>query len=135
MGKAGKAAKVVGQGTKLVVKYGPQAKLVWDNGGSKAAAAASRRARSLTARRRAFAHASTVVEGSVLKVAPAGRTAYVVFSGDRPIATYPPQDTPPEVLLAHADLSKRVRPDDGAKQAGTGHLRRPQLRQRKPDRG
>lgn len=108
MGRVGTAAKVIGAGTKLAVKYGPQAKIAWDNGGKKAAAAAAKRARSLTARRKAFAHAATVVSGSVLKVAPAGTTAYVVFSGEQPIATYPPQDLPPELLLVHADLSRRI---------------------------
>lgn len=108
MGKAGTAAKVIGTTAKVAVKYGPQAKIAWDNGGRKAAVAATRRARSLTARRKAFAHAGTVLDGSVLKVAPGGTTAYVVFSGEQPIATYPPQDLPPTALLAHADLSRRV---------------------------
>jgi hypothetical protein len=108
MGKFGAAAKVIGTGTRLVVKYGPQAKIAWDNGGKKAAAAAAKRARSLTARRKAFAHAATVVDGSVLKVAPGGTTAYVVFSGEQPIASYPPQEIPPEALIIHADLSRRM---------------------------
>ena len=108
MGKVGKAAVVIGSGAKLAVKYGPQVKIAWDNGGKKAAAAAGRRARSLTARRKAFAHASTVVSGSVLKIAPGGTTAYVVFSGEQPIATYPPQELPAEALLVHADLSRRI---------------------------
>lgn len=108
MGKAGTAAKVIGTTAKVAVKYGPQAKIAWDNGGKKAAIKAAGRARSLTARRKAFAHAGTVVDGSVLKVAPGGTTAYVVFSGEQPIATYPPQDVPPADLLEHADLSRRV---------------------------
>lgn len=108
MGKAGNAAKLIGATAKVAVKYGPQAKIAWDNGGKKAAISAARRARSLTARRKAIAHAGTVLDGSVLKVAPGGTTAYVVFSGEQPIATYPPQDLPPSALLAHADLSRRV---------------------------
>ena len=108
MTKVGTAAKLIGTGTKLAVKYGPQVKIAWDNGGKKAAGAAVKRAHSLTARRKAFAHAGTVVDGSVLKVAPGGTTAYVVFTGDQPIATYPPQELPPEVLLLHADLSRRI---------------------------
>ena len=108
MGKLGSAAKVIGTGTRLAVKYGPQAKIAWDNGGRKAATAAAKRARSLTARRKAFAHAATVVKGSVLKVAPGGTTAYVVFSGEQPIASYPPQELPAEALIIHADLSRRV---------------------------
>lgn len=112
MGKKAKtAAVVIGTGVKVAAKYGPQAKIAWDNGGKKAAASATRKARSLTARRKAMAHAATVVDGSVLKVAPGGTTAYVVFSGEQPIATYPPLETPYPVLLAHADLDKRVRPE------------------------
>ncbi|QIX27905.1 hypothetical protein ncot_15910 [Nocardioides sp. JQ2195] len=114
MGKKAKtAAVVIGTGVKVAAKYGPQAKIAWDNGGRKAAASAARKARSLTARRKAMTHAATVVDGSVLKVAPAGTTAYVVFSGDEPIATFPPLETPYSMLLAHADLTKRVRPEPG----------------------
>lgn len=108
MGKARTAAKVVGTGAMLAAKYGPQAKIAWDNGGRKAATAAARRARSLTARRKALAQAATVKDGTTLRVAPAGRTMYVVFAGDQPIAVHPPTDLPMEVVLAHADLSKRV---------------------------
>ena len=43
MGKVGKAVIVIGGGAKLAVKYGPQVKIAWDNGGKKAAAAAARR--------------------------------------------------------------------------------------------
>lgn len=112
MGKKAKtAAVVIGTGVKVAAKYGPQAKIAWDNGGKKAAASATRKARSLTARRKALAHAATVVDGSVLKVAPGGTTAYVVFSGEQPIATYPPLETAYPVLLAHADLGKRVHPE------------------------
>jgi hypothetical protein len=124
MGKVGKAAMIIGAGTRLAVKYGPQAKIAWDKGGKQAATAASKRARSLTARRRAFAHAATVVEGSVLRIAPSGTTAYVVFSGDDPIAAYPPQESPFPVLLAHVDLDRRVRAEDAPKALGRGHARR-----------
>ena len=120
MGKVGKAAVVIGAGAKLAVKYGPQAKIAWDKGGKQAATAASRRARSLTARRKAFAHAATVVKGSVLKIAPNGSTAYVVFSGDDPIATYPPQEIPFPVLLAHVDLGRRVAADQAPRALGRG---------------
>jgi hypothetical protein len=108
MGKVITTAKVVGKGARIVVKYGPQAKIAWDNGGKQAGTAAARRARSVTARRTAFKHAATVVEGSVLKVAPTGTTTYVVFAGEVPIATYPKSDLTPVELLAHADLTKRV---------------------------
>lgn len=108
MSKFTATAKVVGKGARLAVKYGPQAKIAWDKGGKQAGTAGARRARSITARRKAFKHASTVVEGSVLKVAPAGLTTYVVFAGEVPIGTYPKSDLSPVELLAHADLSKRI---------------------------
>jgi len=112
-GKVAKAAVVIGTSAKLAVKYGPQAKIAWDKGGKQATAAATARARSLTSRRKAFTHASTVVDGSVLKVAPRGSTAYVVFSGEEPIATYPSVDLPYSVLLAHVDLGRRVPASQG----------------------
>ncbi|MDO7868734.1 hypothetical protein [Nocardioides jiangxiensis] len=108
MGKAATTAKVLGTGAKVAVKYGPQVKIAWDNGGKQAGAAAARRARSVTAKRKALKQAATVREGSILKVAPNGTTTYVVFTGDQPIATYPHSNLPFEVLLAHADLSKRI---------------------------
>lgn len=111
MGKGKTAVVVLATGAKLAVKYGPQAKIAWDNGGKKAAEAATRRARSMTARRKAFTHASTIVDGSVLKVAPDGVTAYVVFSGEQPVAVQPPQEKSLAELVAHADLTKRERPE------------------------
>lgn len=111
MGKGKTAVVVLATGAKLAVKYGPQAKIVWDNGGKKAAETAARRARSVTARRKALTHASTIVDGSVLRVAPEGVTAYVVYSGDQSVAVHPPQERPLEELVAHADLAKRERPE------------------------
>lgn len=108
MAAAGKVAKAAAQGAKLAIKYGPQAKIVWDKGGKQATSAAAKRALSLNSRRKAFAHADGVIGGSVLKIAPQGSTVYVVFSGDQPIATYPQQDLPFPTLLAHADLDRRV---------------------------
>jgi hypothetical protein len=115
MGKVGKAAVVVVASAKLAVKYGPQAKIAWDKGGKQAAAAATQRARTMTSRRKAFAHAATVVDGSVLKIAPDGTTAYVVFSGEQPIAAYPPQDLGFPTLLAHVDLDRRVPAEQGSR--------------------
>jgi hypothetical protein len=123
-GKVGKAVIVIGASAKLAVKYGPQAKIAWDKGGKQAAAAATQRAKSLTSRRKAFAHAATVVDGSVLKVAPGGTTAYVVFSGEQPIATYPHQDAPYPALLAHVDLGRRVPAEKASRQLGRGSTTR-----------
>lgn len=105
---AGKLTKVAAESAKMVVRYGPQAKIVWDRGGRQAASAAAKRAKSLNARRKALAHAATLLGGTILKIAPAGSPVYVVFSEDVPVATYPPQQLPYAVLLGHADLSNRV---------------------------
>lgn len=107
--KIGPIVKTAAQAGKLAVKYGPQAKIAWDKGGKQGAAAARKRALSLNARRRALKHASGLVDGSVLKVAPEGKTVYVVFTGERPVAAYPSQDLPFAAMLEHADLTKRFR--------------------------
>lgn len=127
MSKTSKAAKVAAAGAMLAVKYGPQAKIAWEKGGKQAASAATKRALSLNNRRKALAHASGVVDGSILKIAPQGKTMYVVFTGDLPIASYPPQDLPFAILLQHADLSRRVHPEDVRRSKGP---RMPGRRQR-----
>ena len=108
--KLGPIIKVAGQTAKVAVKYGPQAKIAWDNGGKKGVTAAGKRAISLNARRKALKHAAGLVNGSVLRVAPEGRTIYVVFTGEKPVASYPKQDLPIGALLEHADLTKRILP-------------------------
>jgi len=113
--RIGPIVKTAAQAGKLALKYGPQAKLAWNNGGKQGAAAARKRALSINARRKALRHAAGLVDGSVLKVAPEGRPLYVVFTGERPVAAYPPQDLPLSALLEHADLGKRFRPDPPGK--------------------
>lgn len=108
--KMGPILKVAGKTAKAAAKYGPQAKIAWDNGGKRGATAAAKRAITLNARRKAMRHAAGLVDGSVLKVAPEGRTVYVVFTGERPVASYPKQEVPLGVLLEHADLTKRMLP-------------------------
>lgn len=103
-----KVGKVAQKSAKLVVLYGPQAKIMWDRGGKQVVTAASKQAKTMNLRRKAFAHAAGLIDGSVLKIAPTGTTMYVVFSGDEPLATYPAQQLPYAVLLEHADLSKRT---------------------------
>ena len=109
---AGRLAKAAARGAKLVALYGPQAKIIWDKGGKQATLAAARQAAALYARRQALNHASGVVDGSVLKVAPEGTAVYVVFAGDVPVAAYPEQQESLADLLAHADLAKRFRPPE-----------------------
>lgn len=66
-------------------------------------------------RKKALQHAGTVVEGSVLQVFHQNTAHWVVFSRDEPIAVHPPTTAPYEVLLRHADLGTRVRPQDASK--------------------
>ena len=103
-----KVGKVAQKSAKLVVLYGPQAKIMWDRGGRQVVTAAGKRTKTMNHRRKAFAHGSGLIDGSVLKIAPAGTTMYVVFSGDQPVGTYPEQQLPYAVLLEHADLDKRT---------------------------
>lgn len=123
---SGNLGRAAAQGAKLVVRYGPQAKIAWDKGGKQATLAAAKRAQALNARRKALNHASGVVDGSVLKIAPEGLTVYVVFAGDTPIAAYPPQEAAYPALLEHADLGRRVRPaPPGARRRGHRGRTRP----------
>lgn len=59
----------------------------------------------------AFEHASQLIDGSVLPVFDGDTRVYVVFSGSAPVATHPVVRTPMDRLLAHYDLSRRLRPD------------------------
>lgn len=131
---AGRAARIAKRSATLAVKYGPQAKLAWDNGGRRAADAAAAKVTLSRHRRHAFAEADTLRDGSVLRVAPGGVAAYVVLTGDDPVSVHPPG--PPDgpalsELVAHVDLDKRVTPEqDRARRAA----RRERLRPRRPRR-
>ncbi|MBA2772515.1 MAG: hypothetical protein H0U36_00485 [Nocardioidaceae bacterium] len=97
-------------GTKLV-KYGPQAQLLWKHVAAPATAAAGRTFAAQTARRTAVKHADTVVEGAILNVMLDGETYWVVFSGGEPVTAYPAAPVPLPELIAHANLSKKMTPD------------------------
>ena len=58
----------------------------------------------------ALTHATTVVDGSVLRVFHRAEPIWVVFSGATPIESYPAVEAPLTTVLEHADLSLRVRP-------------------------
>ena len=128
MASKGRMTKAATAAAVLAVKYGPQAKIVWDKGGKQATQAAAKRAMTLNSRRKALAHAAGIKDGSILKIAPTGATMYVVFAGDQPIASYPTQDEPFEVLLAHADLDQRVRPEDARRRSPRPKVPRPTAR-------
>ena len=109
----GKKTQVVTQGAKLAVKYGPLVKVAWDKGGKQATTAAAKRALTMNSRRRALAHASGVIDGSMLKIAPEGTTIYVVFTGDQPIAVVPASAGAPD----RAAPARRPRPAGAGRRA------------------
>ncbi len=111
-------------GTKLV-KYGPQAQLVWKHFAAPATAAAQRTFAAQGARRTALNHADTVVEGAILKVMHEGVTYWVVFSGGKAVTAYPVTKTPVADLIADANLTKMMTPDQfRAKQAEASKKRK-----------
>jgi len=102
---------VVKGGVKYGVKYGPQAKILWDNGGKHVQVAARSMAEAASARRTAFQKAETVVNGSVLKQIDAGKPVWVVYAGDEPVDAFPRPSVALAQLVEHADLSARVTPE------------------------
>lgn len=105
------AKNAVRYGVKYGVKYGPQAKVVWDVAGKQVQSAAKAQADNLAARRTAFVEAETLVDGSVLRRVWDGHPVWVVLSGDRPLSAYPSAPADLGQLVADADLSKRVTPE------------------------
>lgn len=99
-------------GAKLVAKYGPQAKIAWDNAGRPAAAAAATKAQSQLQRRKAFAKAATVVDGAVLRVLHSGEPVWVVLTRGAPVEAFPAVDVALSSLLSGADLSKATSSQD-----------------------
>lgn len=95
-------------GAKYVVKYGPQAKILWENGGKQVQAAARDKAEAAMARRTAFQKAETVVDGSVLKQIDAGKPVWVVYAADEPIDAFPKPSVPLAELVSHGDLDARM---------------------------
>jgi hypothetical protein len=93
---------VVKGGVRYGVKYGPQAKILWDNGGKHAQAVAREKVEAASARRTAFQKAETVANGSVLKQIDDGKPVWVVYAGDVPALAK---------LVEHADLGARVTPE------------------------
>lgn len=96
-------------GIKYGVKYGPQAKILWDTAGKQARSAAKARLDDLNARRAAFDEAETVVQGTVLRRVWQGTPVWVVFSGDQPVRAYPPVASLDE-LVDKADVGRRQTP-------------------------
>ena len=97
-------------GTKAV-KYGPQAAVLWKYAAAPVTAAATRTFAAQSNRRTALKHADTVNEGAILMVMDQGDIHWVVFSGGKPVASYPPSTKSLDTLIEHANLSKQMTPD------------------------
>ena len=93
------------------VKYGPQAAIVWKYAAVPVTGAAQRAFAAQANRRTALKHADTVNAGAILMVIDAGQTHWVVFSGGKPIASYPSSARPLDELVEDANLSKKMTPD------------------------
>jgi len=108
--------KAVGALVKWSVKYGPHVIVIAQQAKEPAMAAAQKALDRQRAKRRAVEHAATVRDGMVLKTfdprADHGEPVWVVFSGDEPIAAHPATTTALTELIAKADLSNRLRPQD-----------------------
>ena len=126
---AGKG-KLVTQGVKLGIKYGPQIWVATQALRDPAKEAANKAISSERARRQAMAHAKSLADGSILKVYRGDVAHWVVFSGDEAVGVHPATDMLVTTLVERADLTKRIRPDDKvratarAKDAAGAALRR-----------
>jgi hypothetical protein len=95
----------------MLAKYGPMVPLLWKTAGRPATEAAQRAFAVRAARNTAVHHADTVEQGAILKVYDQGNPIWVVFSGADVVASYPPRESTVAKLVASADLSKKMTPD------------------------
>ncbi|MBO3128690.1 hypothetical protein [Dermatophilus congolensis] len=97
---------------KLGVTYGPIAyEGVMRNRGAIEHVARKSFTRSTTYEHMAYEHAAGLVNGSVLLTFDGDTRVYVVFSGDRPVATHPAVPTPIDRLLENYDITRRLTPE------------------------
>lgn len=76
-------------------------------------------------RKKALAHAGTLVDGAVLQVFHDSTAHWVVFSGDEPVGVHPPTQASYSELLDRADLSLKVRPHEPHRARPFGTTRAP----------
>jgi hypothetical protein len=114
----------IGPAAKRALKYGPYAAQAWKHLGKPTQAAVQKQASSWAARRTARQHADTMNDGSLLGVMHDGAKVWVVYSGDEPVTAYPSTSKPLADLVAHADLSKRITPEQARERQRIRELRR-----------
>jgi hypothetical protein len=114
----------IGPAAKRALKYGPYAAQAWKHLGKPTQAAVQKQASSWAARRTALQHADTVNHGSVLGVMHEGAKVWVVYSGEEPVTAYPSTTKTLAELVAHADLARRMTPQQARERQKTRELRR-----------
>lgn len=95
---------------RLGMKYGPVAYQAARYGRGPAQAATAGSLGRAGTKRQALQHATSLVNGSALRVFHGDKQVWVVFTGDLPVATHPKMNVPISQLLMHADLSRRIYP-------------------------
>ena len=100
------------KGVRYGVKYGPAAKVVFDQVKEPASDYAKGKLDSQRSRRIAIDKARTLEDGSLLRVIHGEKPVWIVFSGDEAISAHPDPGVPVSDLLVRADLSLRRRPDE-----------------------
>jgi len=103
--------RVIVTAAKAAVKYGPAAKVVYDQAKEPATDYARKKLEGARNRRLAIDKARTLRDGMLLRVMPRDEPVWVVFSGDEPVSAHPDSGVPMAELLARADLTKRIYPD------------------------
>ena len=104
--------KVFYKGAKVGVKYAPVLVAVAKEAQGPATEYAKGKLETSRQKKLAVAKATSVVDGTLLRVPHGEVIVWVVFSGDRPVAEYPDVAVPPETLVADADLGKRRPPEE-----------------------
>lgn len=103
--------RVIVTAARAAVKYGPAAKVVYDQAKDPATDYARKKLEAARNRRLAVEKARTLRDGMLLRVMPHDEPVWVVFSGDEPVSAHPDGGQPLTELLERADLTKRVYPD------------------------
>jgi hypothetical protein len=96
-------------------KYGPHAVVVWNVAGEHIQAAARAKAAEIAERRKAFAEAAAVVDGSVLRIVDHGTAVFVVFTGEARRVV--PETVSAGPAIAHGSR-QRVTPGSDANAVG-----------------
>lgn len=104
--------KLVVTGVKQGVKYSPAIVAVVKEARGPVTDFAKGRVEASRQKRLALTKAASLKDGSVLSLVHGEQPAWVVFAGDQPVAQYPETGVALEVLVEHADLSKRRPPED-----------------------